>query len=212
MDGPREVTGTSLATDGASATDRVEGLLMGLAAGDRNGGPIRMAVRLAESLVGFGGFDLDDIAARYMDWWRDGAFDTGPTAAQVFALVESGLLFPAAALQVHQEADGLTAGCNPAHRSAPLAALPNLDPQQVAEHARSEAALTHRHPLAGDTAAAVVPICGELVRGSAWDGAVRSARGGRWSETLAALAAQDPGALRSGGFGPDALALSLIHI
>ncbi len=32
------------------AKDRAEGILLGLAAGDRNGGPIRMAVRLAESL------------------------------------------------------------------------------------------------------------------------------------------------------------------
>lgn len=31
--------------------DRCGGVLLGLAAGDRNGGPIQMAVRLAESLV-----------------------------------------------------------------------------------------------------------------------------------------------------------------
>ena len=66
------------------ARDRIRGALLGLAAGDRNGGPIRMAVRLAESLSDRRRFDPEDVLARYLAWWRDGAFDTGPTAATVF--------------------------------------------------------------------------------------------------------------------------------
>ena len=50
---------------GTSVQDRCRGVLLGLAAGDRNGGPIRMAVRLAESLLGCGGFDPADILERY---------------------------------------------------------------------------------------------------------------------------------------------------
>ena len=57
--------------------DRIRGVLLGLAAGDRNGGPIRMAVRLAESLSERRRFDPEDILSRYLAWWRDGAFDTG---------------------------------------------------------------------------------------------------------------------------------------
>jgi ADP-ribosylglycohydrolase len=71
--------------------DRVGGTLLGLAAGDRNGGPIRMAVRMAESLADSGNADVEDIAARYLDWWHNGAFDTGPVAARVFTLVDTGL-------------------------------------------------------------------------------------------------------------------------
>ena len=48
-------------------SDRATGILLGLAAGDHNGGPVRMAVRLAESLVDTGKFDLEDIGARYLD-------------------------------------------------------------------------------------------------------------------------------------------------
>lgn len=44
-----------------NAADRSRGVLIGLATGDRNGGPIRMAVRLAESLLACGGFDPADI-------------------------------------------------------------------------------------------------------------------------------------------------------
>ena len=70
--------------------DRVRGVLVGLAAGDRNGGPSEMAVRLGESLDERQGFDLDDIGARYLQWWNQGAFDTGPTAASVFEQVAAG--------------------------------------------------------------------------------------------------------------------------
>ena len=56
----------------ATAEDRCRGVLLGLAAGDRNGGPIRMAVRLAESLLELGRFDPQDIVGRYLRWWRQG--------------------------------------------------------------------------------------------------------------------------------------------
>ena len=187
----------------------MEGVLLGLAAGDRNGGPIRMAVRLAESLVGRGNLDVDDIAARYLNWWHNGAFDTGTVAARVFRLVDSGLSFEAAARQLHTETGGQTAGCNPAHRSAPLAMMPDLKPQQLAVYAELEATLTHHHPLAGDVAGAVVVICSELVRGAAWEDAVGSACVGRHQETITALTHQNPDVLKRGGFGPDVLAAAV---
>lgn len=43
------------------------GVLVRLAAGDRNGGPIRMAVRLAESLASLKRFERADILVRYLD-------------------------------------------------------------------------------------------------------------------------------------------------
>ena len=101
--------------------DRIRGVLLGLAAGDRNGGPIRMAVRLAESLSDRRQFDPEDILSRYLAWWRDGAFDTGPTTAAVLSLVDGGMDGIEAVKRVHNESGGMTAGCNPAHRCAPLA-------------------------------------------------------------------------------------------
>jgi len=167
--------------------DRVEGILLGLAAGDRNGGPIRMAVRLAESLIGCGNVDVDDIGERYLDWWHNGAFDTGPTAARVFGLVDSGLPFRTATRVVHLEARGETSGCNPAHRSAPLAMMPGLSTPRLADFAKVEAALTHQSPLSGDIASAVVTICSELVRGAVWEDAVEAACVGRHPQTQTAL-------------------------
>ena len=117
-------TSDRMVHDMSSVQDRVEGVLIGLAAGDRIGGPVRMAIRLAESLLERGAFDCSDVAARYQAWWREGAFDTGPVAARVFELVASGYSFDAASERVHLLTDGETAGCNPAHRSAPLAMMP----------------------------------------------------------------------------------------
>ena len=192
--------------------DWVIGILLGLAAGDRNGGPIRMAVRLAESLVDVGRFDLADIGARYLDWWRKDAFDTGPTAARVFTLLDSGLSFPAAAQQVHIETGEQTAGCNPAHRSAPLAMVSELDTQQLADYAKQEAALTHHHPLSSDVASAVVVICHQLVQGSTWEKAIDSACTGRLPETVKAISKPELGSLKTGGFAPDVLAAAIYFV
>ena len=63
-----------------TAADRCRGVLIGLASGDRIGGPIRMAVRLADSLSDCGGFNETDILERYLNWWKAGAFDTGPVS------------------------------------------------------------------------------------------------------------------------------------
>ena len=119
--------------------NRVEGTLVGLAAGDRIGGPTRMALQLAGSLLERHGFDRDDIGARYLTWWKDGGFDTGTTAARVFSLVAAGSSFEEAAARVDRERSGKTAGCNPAHRIAPLAMCSSIPDPDLAEFARAEA-------------------------------------------------------------------------
>ena len=49
-----------------TTADRCRGVLVGLAAGDRIGGPVRMAVRLAESLTARNGFAPPDVLDRYL--------------------------------------------------------------------------------------------------------------------------------------------------
>ncbi len=50
-----------------------------------------MAVRLAESLLELGRFDPKDIVGRYLRWWREGAFDTGPVSERALELMAAGL-------------------------------------------------------------------------------------------------------------------------
>lgn len=185
--------------DTTGAVDRCRGVLIGLAAGDKIGGPIRMAVRLAESLVACGGFNSADILERYLTWWREGAFDTGPVSDRALALLATGMPVQEATAQVHREFGGMTAGCNPAHRSPPLSMLAIIADENLAAFAMSEAALTHYNPLAGDVAAAVNKLCRSLIGGDAWDVALRQ-RGGFDNE-------EGPG--NNGGYAPDVLRAAL---
>jgi ADP-ribosylglycohydrolase len=224
--------------------DRIAGILLGIAAGDRIGGPIRMALECAESLAHQGAFAPADLGARYLRWWEAGGFDTGPTAERVFGLASRvrrtgaaiGASAPSAsappasrlpdlARRVDRERSGLTAGCNPAHRAAPLAMLAALPDAELAAAARTEAALTHAHPLAGDVSAAVVVLARALVRGTDWPSAVAQASAGRLPETRQAIlrsgahpqadGARQPGPHppSRGGFAPEVLhaALATLH-
>lgn len=185
--------------------DRARGVLLGLAAGDRNGGPIRMAIHVTESLTEQGRFNPRDILDRYCMWWREGAIDTGPTVATVLGLIEDGLNPVRAVERAHQQACGLSAGCNPAHRSAPLAMAAFLHDQELPRWATEEARLTHHDPLAGDVAAAVVVLCRALIRGEGWDTALFAAGSGRLEPTIRALNPANPALLSRGGFAPEVL-------
>ncbi len=185
--------------------DRVAGVLLGLAAGDRNGGPIELALRLAESLADLGAFDAHDIFGRYLAWHAEGAFDTGPVTGRVLELAAGGLSADAAAWQVDRELAGRTAGCNAAHRVAPLAMAAFLPDSELEKLATVEACLTHRHPLAGDAAAAVAVLCRALIRGLPWPEALARAAEGRLPETAAALDPEARSPLSTGGFAPETL-------
>jgi ADP-ribosyl-[dinitrogen reductase] hydrolase len=180
--------------DTTGAVDRCRGVLVGLAAGDKNGGPIRMAMRLAESLVACGGFNASDILERYLAWWREGAFDTGPVSHRAFALLAAGMSVQEATAQVHREFGGMTAGCNPAHRSPPLSMLAAIADDDLAAFAMTEARLTHYDPVAGEIAATVNKLCRALILGGGWDHA---------------LFPQEEGPGNNGGFAPDVLRAAL---
>lgn len=185
-----------------TVADRCRGVLVGLAAGDRIGGPIHMAVRLAESLLDCGGFNPSDILGRYLAWWQEGAFDTGPVSDRALELMAAGMPALEATVQVHRECGGKTAGCNPAHRSPPLAMLAAIADENLAACPMTEAHLTHHDPLAGEIAAAVNKLCRALIRGAVWQDAVRE---------MGSLASQEgPG--NNGGFAPDVLRAALFFV
>jgi ADP-ribosylglycohydrolase len=189
--------------------NRVKGILFGIAAGDKIGGPLQMALQVTDSLIDCNGFDVEDIAGRYLEWWKHEGFDTGPTSDTVFKRVISGQSFNIAARRVHEETNGYTAGCNPAHRAAPLAMYANLADEDLVDAAIADAGLTHHHPLAGDVSAATVSLCRALIRGCDWSKALEIARKGRLPQTRAALTDSPESRLSSGGFAPEVLAAAV---
>ncbi len=195
-----------------NSADRVCGVLVGLAAGDFHGGPIRMGVRLAESLAAHNGFHRDDVMDRYMTWYREGAFDTGPVADRVFARVLKGESVEEAVKSVHIDRDNMTAGCNPAHRAVPLAMCRGINFLSLSQAAVAEASLTHFDSIAGEVSAAVVILCRCLIEGAVWTDALKTASEGRDSATKHALTVVLEQELDRGGYAPNVLAAAIYFL
>lgn len=196
----------------AGEAERARGVLLGLLMGDRNGGPIQMALELAASLRQLGRFSLNDVRLRYLTWFLREGTDTGPVSARVFELISFGVDAGDAVAQVHREFGGLTAGCNPAHRAAPLAMCSFIADDDLAATAVQEAKLTHEHRLAGDVSAAVVVLCRALIRGAAWSEALEVAAVARQPATQTAMSLAIRPVLKSGGFALDVLRAGVFFV
>jgi ADP-ribosylglycohydrolase len=190
--------------------DRAQGVLIGLAAGDKNRGPTEMALMVSESLVAEEKFDLPDITHRWLEWWQRGAWDTGPVFDYVMSLIDSGEEATSASMAVHNELGGMTAGCNGAHRAPVLAAFQGIPTDELDLDARQLTSVTHYHPIASDAAVAVTRICRLLIEGKPLSQAIsESAEGlGREVRTCLDEAEKSPGG--RDGFSPSALQ-SAVH-
>ncbi len=187
-------------------------VLAGLARGDRHGGPTAMANILCESLANCGGLDIDDLTGRYFIWWKTEGFDTGPIFNDVMALLGQGVRPDEAVAIVDKDNQGLTAGCNPAHRIAPLGLVPSIPIGQLPELAMQEARISHFNPLAGDVSAAVVVLCRAMLDGAKYEPAKAVAAEGRLPETCEALLNPNDRPLDTGGYSPDALRAAIHFI
>ena len=157
--------------------DQVLGLLLGLAAGDRNGGPIQMSLALGESIHHNQSYDPVHVFHSYLTWWKQGsgvdAWDTGPLAAQIFAKASAlKKKTPESLLQISHSIDqtknGMTAGVNALHRISIMAALfPCRSDAELAALAWHESSLTHFNPISQHACAVVVVLCRKLMKANA---------------------------------------------
>ena len=155
-------------------TKETEIILEGLKKGDQIGGPYELSKILNTSLEANNGFNKDDLIARYLKWWEEGAFDTGPTYASVFTKLLNGYNHEDAVFKTHNDFDENTAGCGPAHRCTPLAGFIKIPTSELAAIARQEAKITHFHEDAGNGSAIVVLMCRHLLEGKTIDAACRA--------------------------------------
>ncbi len=187
-------------------------VLTGLARGDQHGGPTAMANILAESLAECGGLDIDHLTGHYLDWWRKDGFDTGPVFNDVMTLIDQGVAPETAASTVDKNHQGLTAGCNPAHRIAPLSLVSSISMEQLPKLAMQEARISHCHPLAGDVSAAVVVLLRGLLDGANYEMAKELAAKDRLLETREAILNPDDRPLSTSGYSPEALRAAIHFI
>ena len=139
-------------------------------------------------------------------------FDTGPVFSDVMALLDHGISREKAVRIVDKNHNGLTAGCNPAHRIAPLSFVSSIAIEQLPDLAIQEARITHHHPLAGDVSAAVVVLCRALLDGMTYEKAKAFAAKDRLPETREALLNFDDRPLSASGFSPEALRAAIHFI
>ena len=187
-------------------------VLTGLSRGDQHGGPTAMANVLAESLANRGGLDIDDLTGRYLDWWRKDGFDTGPVFHDVMVLLDQGTSHEKAAKIVDKNHQGLTAGCNPAHRIAPLSLMTSIPIEQLPKLAMQEARISHYHPLAGDVSAAVALLCRALLDSANYEKAKELAAADRLPETREAILKPDNQPLSASGYSPETLRAAIHFI
>ena len=187
-------------------------VMAGLARGDQHGGPTALANILAESLAENDGLDIEKLTTSYFNWWQIDGFDTGPIFDAVMDLLEDGVSPRKAVKSVDQKRHGLTAGCNPAHRIAPLCLVTAVSIHQLPELAIQEARISHYHPLAGDVSAAVVVLCRALIDGLNYDKAKALAANDRLPETCQSLLHPDDRPLDPGGYSPEVLRAAIHFI
>lgn len=163
----------------SSEANRAAGVLLGLAAGDRNGDATHMAGILAQSLLDKPPYDMIHTAEQYFAWWQEGNHTKGSTFDKVMTLIADGTNLDRAVAQAHRESKGQTADTSAAHRAAPLAMAGNLPDQRLTHLAELEAAITHWDPLAGEVTSTVVSLCRTLIRGTEWTQACKETGYGR---------------------------------
>ena len=152
-------------------SDYTELILQGIKEGDQIGGPYELAKIFSQHLHTNNGFKEDDLRIKYLSWWKEGAFDTGPTYASVFNKIENGMDPLLAAEKVHEEFGFNTAGCGPTHRATPLAGMLTIPTDDLIDVARKEAKITHFHDDAGNGSAVVILLCRYLLEGKSYENA-----------------------------------------
>lgn len=181
--------------------------LLGQAAGDRIGGPIRMALILGGSIADNAALDVADVARRYMAWYQTDAFDTGPVWSAVFKKIAAGVDVKDAARIVDAQLDGMTAGANTAHRATAIGCAAAIPDEHVAAAARQEACLTHWHTDAAEASAATAVIVRRMLRGASLRDAVAAAAASTSGKVSTILHQDsiDAQQLSPGGYAPKTL-------
>jgi ADP-ribosylglycohydrolase len=151
-----------------------------------------MSIEISQSLRSFKQINQSDIMSHYLYLYHTLRYPMGETTRLVYEelreeikskkekLSLSQFVFPVerihqASENAHRTLRGLSAGCNPAQRSYPLALCSYIEDEQLFELSCEEARLTHFNPQAGQVAGIINLICRRLITGDDWNVAVKFA-------------------------------------
>lgn len=123
-----------------------------------------MARALAESLAAREAFDVNDVAARYVEWLRSDPKDVGNITKLALRAWGKGVTLPAAAMGVHRQLGGKSAGNGTIMRCAPIALRYAFDERRMMDAARDDALITHFDPRAWTGSVALCLLVYHLLR------------------------------------------------
>jgi ADP-ribosyl-[dinitrogen reductase] hydrolase len=107
----------------------------------------QMALCIARSLVERGGFDPDDIAARFVGWHASGPKDIGNTTAHALEQLARGVPWQTAGAHTHAMLRPRDASNGSIMRCAPVALYARSDAAANARYSADASRITHANPL-----------------------------------------------------------------
>ncbi len=106
-----------------------------------------LALRIGHSLVDREGFDGEDVAERFLQWYRSGPFDIGRMTADSLRRIEDGTPWDEAGEAVHEERrEGQNAGNGSVMRCVPHAVAFSEDRDRLVTVSRTSSRITHADP------------------------------------------------------------------
>jgi ADP-ribosyl-[dinitrogen reductase] hydrolase len=106
-----------------------------------------MALRIARSLVERGGFDPDDVAERFVEWYESGPFDIGIMTSKSLGRIQQGEPWDEAGQSVWEASpEGSNAGNGSLMRCAPYALAFEHNREVLQKVSRDSSRITHADP------------------------------------------------------------------
>jgi ADP-ribosylglycohydrolase len=175
----------------AESFDRCENVMLGHALANGCQASTHLALLLSKSLCKSKKFDPSDVMSRYLYLYHDSKCNIGEATKLVYEELKASLtttsdtltrkhfIFPMekiynASHSAHDKLKGLSAGCNPAQRSFPLAFCPWINDENLFQLSCDEARLTHFSNIAGQVSGLINLICRRLLKGDQWNDAVKT--------------------------------------
>jgi ADP-ribosyl-[dinitrogen reductase] hydrolase len=163
----------------------------------------QMARCIARSLAERGEFAGDDIATRFVEWYRSNPPDIGNTTRDALVRLAAGVPWQEAGQQTHEAIRPRDASNGSVMRCAPVALFVRADPQANARYSADSSRITHANPLCIAGCVAVNAGIAALLNDPNADAisvAIDATDDSTVRESLSAVHAQTAGSLDAGGY------------
>jgi ADP-ribosyl-[dinitrogen reductase] hydrolase len=163
----------------------------------------QMALCIAGSLAEHAAFDGDDIAERFVAWYRSNPPDIGNTTRDALVRLAAGVPWQEAGQQTHKRMRPRDASNGSVMRCAPVALFARADSDANARYSADSSRITHANPLCVAGCVALNAAIAALLDDPSADGlaaALAATGNGEVRTRLAAAPAQSAETLDAGGY------------